>query len=29
MLGPHTPAPETPHPEFPLMLDLRRPAGLN
>ena len=26
--GAYEPAPETPHPEFPLTLDLRRPAGL-
>jgi uncharacterized protein (DUF2126 family) len=26
--GGYTPAPEAPHPEFPLTLDLRRPAGL-
>lgn len=26
--GAYTPAPETPHPEFPTTLDLRRPAGL-
>jgi uncharacterized protein (DUF2126 family) len=26
--GGYTPAPEHPHPEFPLTLDLRRPAGL-
>ncbi|WP_127110633.1 DUF2126 domain-containing protein [Pararhodobacter zhoushanensis] len=27
--GSYRPAPETPHPEFPLTLDLRRPAGLH
>ncbi len=27
--GPYRPAPETPHPEFPTTLDLRRPAGLD
>ena len=26
--GPYEPVPETPHPEFPMTLDLRRPAGL-
>lgn len=26
--GSYWPAPETPHPEFPMTLDLRRPAGL-
>jgi len=26
--GPYRPTPETPHPEFPMTLDLRRPAGL-
>jgi len=26
--GTYEPAPETPHPEFPQTLDLRRPAGL-
>lgn len=26
--GPYQPIPETPHPEFPMTLDLRRPAGL-
>jgi uncharacterized protein (DUF2126 family) len=26
--GPYVPVPETPHPEFPTTLDLRRPAGL-
>ena len=26
--GAYVPATETPHPEFPLTLDLRRPAGL-
>ena len=26
--GAYEPAPETPHPEFPLTLDLRRPAGV-
>ena len=26
--GAYEPPPETPHPEFPLTLDLRRPAGL-
>ena len=26
--GAYVPAPETPHPEFPLTLDLRRPIGL-
>ena len=27
--GAYTPAPETPHPEFPTTLDLRRPPGLS
>ena len=26
--GGYEPAPEAPHPEFPLTLDLRRPAGI-
>lgn len=26
--GPYTPAPESPHPEFPMTLDLRRAAGI-
>ena len=26
--GAYTPKPETPHPEFPMTLDLRRPTGL-